>query len=109
MIKDDAAGLRFTCGAEHLEVTIRGVSAMPFEAYSAYFSPVEVKALSTAYDAAWNDLWAQRLTLPPDQIPLLKRKLAQLILASACNGKRDVAELKRTALRGALARHRHSA
>jgi hypothetical protein len=82
---------------------------MRFQAYSAYFGPEELTVLAKAYDAAWDDLSAERLRLPPGQVPALKQKLAQLILASACNGKRDVAELKRTALRGALARHRYSA
>jgi hypothetical protein len=52
---------------------------MPFQAYSSHFRPEEAKTLAAAYDAAWNDLSAERLTLPPDQIPVLKRRLAQLI------------------------------
>ena len=36
----------------------------------------------------------------PDQVSVLQKKLAQIILASACNGKRDVAQLKEIALRG---------
>ena len=39
-------------------------------------------------------------TLTPDQVPVLQKKLAQIILASACNGKRDVEQLKEIALRG---------
>jgi hypothetical protein len=78
---------------------------MPFQAYSSHFRPEEAKTLAAAYDAAWNDLSAERLTLPPDQIPVLKRRLAQLILAAACNRKRDLEELKEIALRGAPLRH----
>jgi len=77
--------------------------------YSAYFRPEEAKTLAAAYDAAWNDLWAERLTLSPDQIPVLRQRLAQLILASACNGNRDLEQLKEIALRGAPLRHRPSA
>lgn len=78
-------------------------------AYSSHFRPEEAKTLAAAYEAAWNDLCAEGLTLPPDQIPLLKQRLAQLILASACNGKRDLEQLKEIALRGAPLRHRPSA
>ena len=68
--------------------------------YSSFFRPEEFDALSAAYDAAWQDLWTKRLTLTADQVPVLKKNLAQIILASACNGKRDVEQLKEIALRG---------
>jgi len=58
--------------------------------YSYFFRPEEFDALTAAYDAAWQDLWTKRLTLTADQVPVLKKNLAQIILASACNGKRDV-------------------
>jgi hypothetical protein len=35
-------------------------------------------------------------------MPALKKNLAQIILASACSGKRDVEQLKEIALRGVL-------
>jgi hypothetical protein len=57
-----------------------------------------------AYDAAWQDLWTKRLTLSADQVPVLKKNLAQIILASARNGKRDVEQLKEIALRGVSGR-----
>jgi hypothetical protein len=60
---------------------------MPFEAYSAYFRPEELGILAAAYDAAWQDLWTERLTLGAEQTSVLKKNLAQIILASACNGK----------------------
>lgn len=68
--------------------------------YSSFFQPEEFDALTAAYDAAWQDLWTKRLTLPADQVPVLKKNLAQIILASACNGRRDVEQLKEIALRG---------
>jgi hypothetical protein len=72
--------------------------------YSSFFRPEEFDALSAAYDAAWQDLWTKRLTLTADQVPVLKKNLAQIILASACNGKRDVEQLKEIALRGVSGR-----
>ena len=62
--------------------------------YSSFFQPEEFVSLTAAYDAAWQQLWAKRLTLTS----------AQIILASACNGKRDVEQLKEIALRGVLGR-----
>jgi hypothetical protein len=79
---------------------------MPFEAYSAYFRPDELGILAAAYDAAWQDLWTERLTLDAAQTLVLKKNLAQMILASACNGKRDVTQLKEVALRGVSRRAR---
>ena len=73
---------------------------MPFQAYASYFSLEQLKAMRSAYAAALNDLSVQVLTVPPDKVPALKGKLAQLILASACNKKREVDELKEIALRG---------
>jgi hypothetical protein len=45
-----------------------------------------------------------RPPLTPEQIQVLKKNLAQIILASACNGKRDAARLKEIALRGVSGR-----
>jgi len=73
---------------------------MPFQAYASYFSPDELRVLRKAYTATLNDLSSDLLALPCDEVPALKQKLAQLILASACNKKRDAAELKEIALRG---------
>ena len=67
--------------------------------YSSFFQPDEFEALTAAYDAAWRQ-WTKRSTLTPDQVPVLQKKLAQIILASACNGNRDVEQLKEIALRG---------
>jgi hypothetical protein len=79
---------------------------MPFEAYSAHFRREELDILAAAYDAAWQDLWIERLTLGAEQTSVLKKNLAQIILASACNRKRDVAQLKEVALRGVSSRAR---
>jgi hypothetical protein len=63
--------------------------------------------MTAAYDAAWHHLQINRPTLTPDQIRVLKKNLAQIILASACNGKRDVVRLKEIALRGVSERLLH--
>jgi len=76
--------------------------------YSSFFRPEELDALTAAYDAAWQDLWTKRLTLAADQVPVLAQNLAQIILASACNGKRDAEQLKEIALRGVSGRSRAS-
>lgn len=73
---------------------------MPFRAYAAYFSPEELEVMGSAYTTTLTELSARALMVPPDKVPALKQKLAQLILASACNRKRDADELKEIALRG---------
>jgi hypothetical protein len=77
---------------------------MHLQDYSSFFQPEEFDALTAAYEAAWHDLWTQRLTLNVDQIPVLKKNLTQIILASACNGKRDIEQLKDIAVRSVSAR-----
>ena len=81
---------------------------MQLRDYSSYCQPEEFDALTAAYDAAWQELWAKRLTLPSEQVPVLKKNLSQIILASACNGKRDVEQLKESALRGVSGQSRVS-
>ena len=76
--------------------------------YSSFFPPEEFEALTAAYDAAWQQLWTKRPTLTADQVPILKKNLVQIILASACNGKRDVEQLKEIALRGVSGQSRIS-
>ena len=73
---------------------------MQLRDYSSYFQPEEFQALTAAYDAAWEHLSTKRISLKSDQVPTLKKNLAQIILASACNGKRDIEQLKEIALRG---------
>ena len=91
----DAPGGR--CGKVISSSRLGGVlEAMQLRNYSSYFQPEEFDALTAAYDAAWQELWYP----PSDQIPVLQKNLSQIILASACNGKRDVEQLKEIALRG---------
>jgi hypothetical protein len=72
---------------------------MPFREYSPFFGPDELNALTTAYDAAWQHLWVSCTALTPKRAAILQRNLAQIILASACNGERDIERLKDVALR----------
>jgi len=73
--------------------------------YSSYFQPEELDAMTAAYDAAWQHLRINGPSLAAAQVEVLKKNLAQIILASACNGKRDVVRLKDIALRGVSGRH----
>jgi hypothetical protein len=75
--------------------------------YSAFFPPDELHAMTAAYDAAWQHLRAKRPALTAEQAQVLKKNLVQIILASACNGKRDVGQLKKIALRGVSGRLLH--
>jgi hypothetical protein len=75
--------------------------------YSTYFQPEELDAMTTAYGAALQHLRTNRPTLTAEQVQVLKKNLAQIILASACNGKRDVVRLKEIALRGVSSRPLH--
>ena len=49
------------------------------------------------YDAAWKHLRDTGTT--PGQVAVLKKNLAQIILASACKGEREVEQLKAIALK----------
>jgi len=57
--------------------------------YSSFFKPEELDAMTAAYDAAWQHLRINGPSLTAEQVHVLKKNLAQIILASACNGKRD--------------------
>ena len=70
---------------------------MPFRAYSSYFPTNELDAFTAAYDAAWKHL--RDTGTNPDQAAILKKKLAQIILASACKGEREIEQLKAIALK----------
>ena len=70
---------------------------MPFREYSSYFPTNELDAFTAAYDEAWKHLRDTGTT--PDLAAVLKRNLAQIILASACNGEREVEQLKAIALK----------
>jgi hypothetical protein len=73
---------------------------MRLQDYSSFFRPEEFDAMTAAYDAAWQHLRTHRPRLTGDQIRILKKNLAQIILASACNGKRDEERPRDIALRG---------
>ena len=70
---------------------------MPFRQYSSHFPSNELDAFTAAYEAAWRHRRATGTT--PDQVAVLKKNLAQIILASACKGEREVEQLKAIALR----------
>jgi hypothetical protein len=57
-----------------------------FETYSTFFPREDINALTAAYEAAWQHLAINAPRLTADQIPVLKKNLAQIILACACNG-----------------------
>jgi hypothetical protein len=69
----------------------------PFKTYKRFFTPDELEAMAAAYDAAWQDLWASGLA--PSEAERVQKQLAQVILAAACAGTRDIERLKETALR----------
>jgi hypothetical protein len=71
---------------------------MPFQKYSPFFASEQLRALTAAYEATWQQL-ACEAALNDAQAAVLKRNLAQIILASACNGEREPERLKRVALR----------
>jgi hypothetical protein len=77
---------------------------MRLQHYSSFFRPEEFDAMTAAYDAAWQHLQTNRPKLTTNQVRVLKKNLAQIILASACTGKRDVERLKDIALRGLSSR-----
>ena len=82
-------------------------SHMRLQDFASFFRREEFDAMTAAYDAAWQHLRSHRPTLTDDQVRSLKKKLAQIILASACNGNRDVVRLKEIALRGISGRLLH--
>jgi hypothetical protein len=79
---------------------------MPFQEFAPFFGPDELEAMQAAYNAAWVQLIAGAAGISP-RCGEMKNKLAQVILAAACTGKRDKERLEDVALR-ALA-HRQSA
>ena len=79
---------------------------MTFRKYAAFFQPDELDALTSAYDAAWQEMAAPRV-LTTAQASVLKSKLAQIILASACMGGRDKERLRQIAVRAIFRRRFH--
>jgi hypothetical protein len=74
---------------------------MPFREYSAFFGPEDLKTLTAAFDATWQELSAANPDLSTeDKVALMKKKLAHRILVAAtAGGVRDVDTLKEQALR----------
>lgn len=68
---------------------------MPFQEFTSFFGPDELEAMTAAYNAVWYQLLVMGLTVSP----LIKRKLVQVIVATACTGKRDRKRLEDVALR----------
>ena len=77
----------------------------PFQEFSVFFGPDELEAMTVAYNAVWCQLVVTGAFVTPNQVTTIKRKLAQIILASACTGERKPERLKDVALR-ALSAHR---
>jgi hypothetical protein len=71
---------------------------MTFRQYAEFFQPHEMDALTAAYDAAWQHMLSNGVPNQA-QATALQKKLAQVILASACTGEREVERLKDIALR----------
>lgn len=74
---------------------------MRFQQFAPYFTPEELRTLTAAFDATWQELnKSEPSPKSRKQIAMLKRKLAQRILVSATAGKvRDLPTLKEQALR----------
>jgi hypothetical protein len=71
---------------------------MPFQDFAPFFGPDELEAMTAAYNAAWYQLWLAGIavTLHPDAV---RKKLAQVILAAACTGKREQKRLEAIAIK----------
>ena len=80
---------------------------MTFQKYAAFFQPDELEALSSAYEEVWQQVWTTS-ALNEAQAAVIKNNLAQIILASACTGERDVERLKQIALRAVTGSQRRS-
>jgi hypothetical protein len=71
---------------------------MPFQEFAPYFGPDELEAMTAAYNATWYQLWlvGNAVTTHPDA---LRKKLAQVILAAACTGRREQKRLEEIAFK----------
>jgi hypothetical protein len=65
----------------------------PFQEFAPFFGPDELDAMQAAYNAAWVQLFAGAAVISPE-CGEMKHKLAQVILAAACTGKRDKERLE---------------
>lgn len=78
---------------------------MIFQKYAAFFQPDELEVLSSVYKEVWQQVWTTS-ALNEAQAAVIKNNLAQIILASACTGERDVERLKQIALRAVIGSRR---
>jgi len=71
---------------------------MPFQEFAPFFGPDELKAMTTAYNAAWYQLWLAGIavTTHPEET---RKKLSHVILAAACTGKREQKRLEAIAIK----------
>ena len=74
---------------------------MPFREYAQFFGPEDLKTLTAAFDATWQELSASNPDLSTEaKIALMKKKLVHRILVSAtAGGVRDMETLREHALR----------
>jgi hypothetical protein len=70
----------------------------PFQEFAGFFGSDDLDAMIAAYKAAWVQLWIMGVATTPHQV-VVKKKLAQVILAAACTGERKAERLKDIALR----------
>jgi hypothetical protein len=80
---------------------------MRLKDFASFFRRDDFDAMTTAYNEAWQQLRWREPKLTDNQARILERKLTQIILASACNGIRDVVRLRDIALRGISRRAFH--
>ena len=59
---------------------------MPFQQYAPFFGPEELKTLTAAFDATWQELSANPDLTTEDRIALMKKKLGVPHLVSATAG-----------------------
>jgi hypothetical protein len=71
----------------------------PFQEFSIFFGSDDLSAMTAAYDAVWYQLKVAGLMASPEQTLVVKKKLAQVILACACTGGRGRDRLEGVALR----------
>ena len=71
---------------------------MPFQDFAPFFGPDELEAMTAAYNAAWYQLWLAGIAVTAKPYTV-RKKLAQVILAAACTGKREQKRLEEIAIK----------
>lgn len=72
---------------------------MPFQEFASFFGPDELDAMTAAYNSAWCQLWIAGVAVTAYPPAILKKKIAQVILAAACAGPREQKRLEQVAVR----------